>query len=56
MYIWDAIYLIQKLKMVITVLYICPIKYKNNDMHKDLATTMFITVVFLYDSKKLRTV
>lgn len=55
-YTWDAIYLIQKLKMVITVLYICPIKYKNNDMHRDLATRMFITAVFLYDSEKLKTI
>lgn len=37
--------------MVITVLYICSVKYKYNDMHKDLATKMFITAVFIKQQK-----
>lgn len=38
--------------MIITVL-MMNIKYKYNDMHKDLATKMFITTVF-YKTAKIK--
>lgn len=40
--------------MVITILYICSIKYKYNEMHKDLATKMFITAVFFIKQQKIK--